>query len=167
MDKKRFEVFFDEIESYRNTVMHGRTLIKSQELILEGILMDLKTLKTIYHNKNEMKEDFFIRITKISDNLGNIWEKGSMFNPKPILRVGDEYEILVEAFDPKGREISYTFMIDKAMTKNTQKENRFNYVLTNESIAQTETIFVIVSTPESEYKNEDSKGIDLTVLPKK
>lgn len=167
LDKKRFDVFFDEIESYRNTVMHGRNLLKSQKLILEGILMDLKTLKTVYHNKNEMKEDYFIRITKVSDNLGNIWEKGKYNNPKPILRAGDVYEIFVEAFDPKGREINYKFMVDKAMQDIVQKENRLIYTLTSDSIGQRETIFAIAFTQDSEYKNEDQVGIDITVLPTK
>jgi hypothetical protein len=106
LNKKRFEVFFEELENYRNSAMHGRSLTKSQNLILEGILLDQKNLKTIYHNKNKMKEDYFIQITKVSDNIGNIWSETGKSN-KPILRVDDEYELLVEATDPLDREIIY------------------------------------------------------------
>jgi hypothetical protein len=105
-DKKRFEVFFPELENFRNTISHGRNLTLSQESLLKGIVLDLKNQITVFHNKNEMKEDFFIRITKINDNLGNIWEQGGN-SPAPILRVGDEYELLIEANDPKGRNIKY------------------------------------------------------------
>src|SRR5659263_238113 len=41
-NKKRFEVFFSEIERCRNTIAHGRNLISSQELLLSGITSDLK-----------------------------------------------------------------------------------------------------------------------------
>jgi hypothetical protein len=165
LNKKRFEVFFEELENYRNSVMHGRSLTKSQNLILEGILLDQKNLKTIYHNKNEMKEDYFIRITKVSDNLGNIWDD-SMNSNNPILRVGDEYELLIEATDPLDREIIYEVYLLNNLPKTVQKENRFNISITKEFICRSGRILIRVSTPDSEYKNDALLGIDLTVLPK-
>lgn len=87
LNKKRFEIFFNEVESCRNSLSHGRKLIISQELICKGILKDLKNSITIYHNKNEMKEDFFIEIIRITDNIGNLWDKNNYSN-RPILRVG-------------------------------------------------------------------------------
>lgn len=163
-DKKRFEVFFSELENYRNTISHGRNLTLSQETLLKGILLDLKNQITIFHNKNEMKEDFFIRITKINDNLGNIWEKGNK-SGHPILRVGDDYELLVEANDPKGRKIKYKiFTLGNFQME--QESNRFNFKITNSLVESHVTLYVTVSTPESEYKNEAAEMITLTILPK-
>lgn len=165
LNKKRFEVFFEELENYRNSVMHGRSLTKSQNLILEGILLDQKNLKTIYHNKNKMKEDYFIQITKVSDNIGNIWSKTGNSN-KPLLRVDDEYELLVEATDPLDREIIYELHFFNKIPSIKQKENRFNIRIGKEFICKSERLLLRVSTPDSEYKNEDIAGIDITVLPK-
>lgn len=165
LNKKRFEVFFEELENYRNSVMHGRSLTKSQNLILEGILLDQKNLKTIYHNKNKMKDDYFIQITKVSDNIGNIWSETGKSN-KPILRVDDEYELLVEATDPLDREIIYELFFFNKIPSMKQKENRFNIRICKEFICKSERLLLRVSTPDSEYKNEGVTGIDITVLPK-
>jgi hypothetical protein len=164
LNKKRFETFFDEIENFRNTVMHGRTLTKSQNLILEGILLDTKNLKTIYHNKNEMKDDFFIRIDRITDNLGNMWNDKE-FPDYPMLRVGDEYEILVEATDPKGREIEYEIYSSGALNM-IQKENRFNFTIEQNMVDKHRSILISAKTPNADYKNVALFSISITVLPK-
>lgn len=163
-NKKRFEIFFKELENYRNTISHGRNLTTSQNLLLEGILIDLKNTITIYHNKNEMKEDYFIRIIKINDNLGNIWDSDLKVT-EPILRVGDQYELVIEANDPKDREIEYKiFTLGKLSI--TQKSNRFNIKVENNLVGQNTTLYISAYTPNTEYKNEASEMISITVLPK-
>ncbi|QXP55185.1 hypothetical protein H0I25_14000 [Cellulophaga sp. HaHa_2_95] len=166
-EKKRFSVFFKEIEQYRNTVAHGRKLIKSQEDLLSGILMDLKNSITQYHNRNEKMDDYFIEIIKVSDNIGSSWGE-SIFSKskKPTIRVGDEYELLVEANDPKDREIEYKLFHFTGKLKINQKSNRFNFTIDESLIGQNIMILVTAYTPDSEYKNESSMKINLTVLPK-
>lgn len=162
-ERKRFDVFFSEVESFRNTVAHGRTLTLSQENLLLGITSDLKNLTTIYHNKNDMKDDFFIRIITISDNFGN-----NLINqpsPYPVLRVGDDYEIIFEANDPKGREIEYELYYSTGLNI-VQKSNRFNFTITKNLIGAAISITAYARTPNSEYTNQDLKWIILTVLPK-
>lgn len=166
-NKKRFEIFFDEVEHFRNTVAHGRNLTLSQEYLLKGIFFDLKNLITIYHNRNEMKEDYFIELIQISDNLGNTWKKYDS-NPKPILRVGDEYELTIEANDPKGRTIQYEIFTcaSPCKLKMIQDTNRFNFTISNDMIGKSSFFYVRVETPDSEYKNTDGIEISLTILPK-
>ncbi|MDB5202790.1 MAG: hypothetical protein JWQ27_2199 [Ferruginibacter sp.] len=162
-DKKRFEVFYSELENYRNTIAHGRNLTLSQENLLKGIVLDLKNQITIYHNKNEMKEDFFIRIIKINDNLGNIWDS-ILANPNPTLRVGDDYELTIEANDPKGRKMAYK-IFTLGNFRIEQNSNRFNFKISNSLVGKNATLYVTAFTPESEYKNEAIIMIGLTVLP--
>jgi hypothetical protein len=165
LNKKRFEIFFDEVERYRNSIAHGRPLLKSQLLILEGILQDQKNLRAIYHNKNEMKDDYFIRINKVSDNLGNSWTSSIQVNKTP-LRVGDTYELLIEAVDPKNREIEYEVSFTSSGHRIVQNDNRFNIEITPNLIAQTTMLFISVRTPNAEYKNENAFQIVCTILPK-
>ena len=163
-NKKRFEIFFEEVERYRNSIAHGRSLLKSQLLLLEGILYDQKNLRAMYHNKNEMKNDYFIRLNKVSDNLGNIWLDDLSFN-HPVLRVGDQYEILIEATDPKDREIEYE-VYSEDVVNIIQKENRFNFTIEENFIDDHRTILISVKTPSSEYKNRALLSYSITVLPK-
>jgi hypothetical protein len=164
-NKKRFEIFFEEIEKLRNSVAHGRSLLKSQELLLQGILEDHKNLRTIYHNKNEMKDDYFIRINKVSDNLGNIWTTSINVNDK-LIRVDDTYEILVEAIDPKNREIEYEIIFMSGSFSIVQKENRFNFTIPKELINEKIMLMIYARTPNAEYKNETHFQILHTILPK-
>ncbi len=164
-NKKRFEIFFAEVENFRNTIAHGRNLISGQEFLLKGILSDLKNLITLYHNKNEMKEDFFVEIIKITDNLGNIWDR-QLKTPNPILRVGDEYELIIEANDPKERRIEYEIFTMSGTLKITQDFNRFNFIIENKLVSRLVSLYIVVRTPDSEYKNDALEVISLTILPK-
>ncbi|WP_159523929.1 hypothetical protein [Sunxiuqinia indica] len=163
-NKKRFEIFHDEIENFRNSVAHGRNLTLSQEYLLKGITSDLKNQITIYHNKNEMKDDFFIEIIRITDNLGNTWSD-SISRPKPILRVGDNYELTIEANDPKDRKISYKLYSYNKFNM-VQESNRFNFEITNDLVGKSVHFQATVETPDSSYENYDMMELSFIILPK-
>jgi hypothetical protein len=163
-NKKRFEIFFKEVENYRNTVSHGRSLTLGQENLLNGILSDLKNLITIHHNRNEMNDDYFIRITQVNDNLGNVWD--DIINQiKPILRVGDDYEIIIEANDPKDRKIEYCINTIMNELRIVQNSNRFNFKIENKIVGENVSLLVSAYTPDSNYENKAYFRIPLTILP--
>jgi hypothetical protein len=163
-DKKRFEVLFDEIEKIRNTIAHGRDILISQEHLLKGILLDLKNQITIYHNKNQMKDDFFIQIQRVTDSLGNIWENNKVTNNNPVLRVGDVYEIIIEAYDPKNRKIEYALStLDGFIIESDA--NRINFTITKELINKRQIFIVSAKTINTDYNNEDSLYFIVIILP--
>lgn len=162
-DKKRFEVFFSEIESFRNTIAHGRNITFSQEFLLKGILSDLKNSITIYHNKNQMKDDYFIEIIRICDNLGNVWDSKSTPRDTTV-RVGDEYELIVEANDPKNRRIEYEMFLSADFRK-IQNSNRFNFTIEKRFIGRAVQFLVFARTPDSEYNNIASMALYVSILP--
>lgn len=163
-NKKRFDVFFSEVERFRNTIAHGRHLTSSQESLLQGIVTDLKNQITIHHNRNEMKEDYFIQIIRVSDNFGHIWEEYVTY-PKAIFRVDDEIEFFIEANDPKRRTIHYTVYASNKLNLELES-NRFILKLDNTFVGQLFLFDIIAFTPESEYKNESNISAGITVLPK-
>jgi len=164
-NKQRFEVFFAEIERFRDTLAHGRNLTTGQEHLLKGITSDLKNLITYYRNKNENKDDYFIRILKVTDNFGN--DLKTIFLPLPVLRVGDEYEVIIEANDPKGRKIEYevSTWLDKSHLQIIQYSNKFTFTISEAFIGTSFMLHISARTPDSEYKNEDSLFPQFTVLP--
>lgn len=109
-----------------------------------------------------MKEDHFVRINTISDNLGNSWPG----NPKkPVLRVGDYYELSIDAVDPKDREIEYQLTTYKGIFIRFQKSNRFSFKIDHSFIGKDTSLIIQVRTPNSEYENKDGNVIKATVLP--
>jgi hypothetical protein len=164
-DKKRFEIFFDEVEKFRNTEAHGRELLTYQKNLLNGIVNDLKTQLIIYHNKNMNTDDYFIKLLKVSDSLGSSWEYGESahkFTSKT-LRVGDTIEFIIEAFDPKGREIEYELYTKGFKLKS--KENSLQIKITNEMVGKQSGIDITVETINSEYKNSELCEFIYTILP--
>lgn len=169
-EQSKFKVLHKMIETYRNTLSHGRSIFTFQENLIIGITGDLKTAVTIYHNKNMSKEDYFIRILKLSDNLGNSWESSTgmslgMFTDH-ILRVGDELELIVEAFDPKGRKITYSLQEESyGITSQSNDSGIFRIKITSKMIAESWLFKVRAETQESEYKNYESLNVGYTILP--
>jgi hypothetical protein len=166
-DKKRFEVFNSEVENMRNTVAHGREILTFQKKMLEGIVGDLKNQLILNHAKNMDPNDFFLKILRISDNLGNIWESSNYFDTvltNKIIRVGEELEFIVDAFDPKGREFEYRvqYINDWFITQNS---NRIIVKIVPEMISKSCSIRICVTTRELGYKNEQSVYFNYTVLP--
>lgn len=165
-DKKRFLVFFNEVEQFKKIINNGKDLIKSQENLLSGIVMDLKNTITIYNNKNNSVDDYFIAITKISDNLGTSWTNSNQENQqKPVLKVGDEYELLVEANDPKDRKIEYQLSHFTGKLRINQDSKRFNFKIEKEFVGQNTMLIIKAFTKDADYVNESILKIYLTVLP--
>lgn len=165
-DKKRFQVFFNEVLHFKKVIDGGQSLIQSQENLLSGILIDLKNAITIYNNKENLVDDYFISIQKISDNLGTSWTKYNVAEQKkPILKVGDTYELLIKANDPKDRKIEYQVAHFTGKLRIKQDSNRFNFKIEKEFIGQNTMLIVKAFTAESDYVNESILKIYLTVLP--
>lgn len=166
-DKKRFLVFFKEMEQFRNTIAHGRPLILGQENLMKGIAMDLQNSLTIYNNRIKMKDDYFIEIGTIRDNLGNSWGKSIFKKNKtiPVLKVGDFYEINIEANDPKDRKIQYLISTIDGQFRMEQETSRFSFRIEKSFIGKSTWIFVKVSTSDSDYNNYDSSKFNISVFP--
>jgi hypothetical protein len=169
-DKKKFFALFSIMDTFRNTIAHGRSLFSYQEKLVEGITGDLQATLVKYHNKNMSIDDYFIKILKMSDDLGHTWEAESGFEIAMItnytLRVGDRIEIKIEAFDPKGREIEYKlrheFNFKEQLINNS---GVFNLEITSKMIKRTAVFYVTARTEEEQYSNEKSMLIHYTVLP--
>lgn len=167
LKKKIFEANFDQIESLRNSVSHGRKLFSFQEHLITGITGDLKSNLVKYCNKKMNADDYFIRILNISDSLGNQWGIDSLNNTllvaKGILRVSDQVELFIEASDPKNREI--TFELISSQFHYTQNNGQFKFIVTKEMIGQRFNLKVKVYTENSDYENKVQKDMLYTVLP--
>ena len=167
IDKKRFEAFHSEIEKYRNNIAHGREILVFQENILNGIIGDLKNQIILYHSKNLDPDDFFLKILKASDSLGNKWESSQIMQSiltGSILRVGDKIDFFVDAFDPKGRELEYSVLyIDDWFI--SQGSNRITVNIVPKMISKNCRIQIQVSTKNSGYQNSESVSFFYTVIP--
>lgn len=165
-NKERFLVFFNEVNQYQNLMNLGKALTKSQEEMLSGILADLKNNYSIFTNKKNQRNKHFVVINSISDNIGTTWEpQQHKTTTKPVLTVGDSYELLIDANDPKDRDIEYELYHFAGKLRIKQNSNRFNFKITEDLIGLTTILVVKATTPSSKYINEFILKIQITVLP--
>lgn len=168
VDKKRFEILHGEVELFRNTLAHGRPLLSFQLSLLSGIVGDLKNQVLKYHSKNMSVDDYFIKILKVSDNLGNIWEEGELKKKwiEQTLRVGDTLEFVVDSFDPKGQDVGYSILHNY---RNIQPQNivanRISIILDKSMISKSTQLTIMANTKNSEYENDDAVSFIYSVLP--
>lgn len=166
--KKRFEVFFEELEKFRNSLAHGRELLTYQHNLIDGIIGDLKTQLVIYRSKNEKVNDYYIQILKISDNYGNTWNHTDRLASiglvtDLLVRVGDSLEFIVDAYDPKGRTIKY-FLSVGGFESNRQESNVLVLKVT-ESMVRRRVLIQIFALVESDYQNNDFVEFVYSALP--
>jgi hypothetical protein len=171
-DKKKFSALFSIMDTFRNTLAHGRSLFTYQEKLIEGITGELQSSIIKFHNQNMSIDDYFIKIMKISDVIGHTWEVGTGSSLAMLteytLRVGDKVEIRIDAYDPKGREIEYELSHDigsKSKTKIINNDGVFLLEITKDMISPNAPFQISVRTEEEDYKNEKSLTIFYTVLP--
>ena len=98
-----------------------------------------------------------------SFSLQDIYETQNGQNP--VLKVGDEYELLVEANDPKDRKISYQLFHFTGKLRINQDKNRFQFKVDESLIGQNNMLVIKAYTEDTDYKNESILKIYITVLP--
>jgi hypothetical protein len=112
-------------------------------------------------------DDYFIRILKLFDSLGNQWGIENLDNTlliaKGILRVNDQIEIFIEAYDPKNRVITFEF--GSGQSYKSQDNGKFELTVTKQMIGRPSYFWVKVHTKDSDYENILRKDLLYTVLP--
>lgn len=168
-EKKRFEIYFDEISALRNSYAHGRDLFPHQLQFINYIVEDIKSKIVVHHNKSMSTNDYFIKVLKVSDNYGGNWSTTTEMlsvRSETILRVGDQLTLLVDAYDPKGRTITYKLRAIKDKSSSiTSTQNCLTISVTKEMVAKNSLVQLIVSTEEEAYENRATFSILYTILP--
>ncbi|WP_432504295.1 hypothetical protein [Kineococcus arenarius] len=110
-DKKKFEVYLDKLESFRNAPAHGRELLPFERLLVQGITGEIRNIVTLYRSSMDPSGNYYPAIESVRDSLGN------EFIPQPHhmgvhtgarLEVGQVIEFHCKAWDPQGRELHWT-----------------------------------------------------------
>ena len=106
---KRFDVYLDTLEIYRNPEAHRRALLPYQKSLIEGISGDIRTSITLYKSQQAPENEFFPRIEYVRDSLGNVaTSDDKIVITNRMLRPGDEITFMVEAWDPYGEPLEYS-----------------------------------------------------------
>jgi len=113
--QKTMEIFLEELGKYRNMDAHQRELLPYQKSLVIGISEEIRNKIIRFRSMKEEKssDDYFPRIERIADNLGNVWTPKKkragieVLNTNCILSVGDTLTFQISATDPYGESLMY------------------------------------------------------------
>lgn len=111
MEKKRFDVYMDRVEDFRNVPMHSRELLPFEERLLEGIAGEIRNLVTIYRSQLAPDGKHYPVVESIVDSFGTAAEIRSSWphvDTGVRLQVGDEVTFQCRAWDPQDRELTWS-----------------------------------------------------------
>ncbi|SMO95841.1 Swt1 family HEPN domain-containing protein [Fodinibius sediminis] len=171
---KTMEVFLNELEKYRNPEAHRRELLSHQKHLVVGICEEIRNKIVRYRSMKEEKtsDDFYPRIEKVSDNLGNIWTPDAnttRINTECKLQVGDKLTFLVAATDPLGDEIEYRLREFAGNTfQEWTNENEFELIIEKSHVGRNLSLQIQIRSPrdfKAHYNHDDSIQFVYEVLP--
>lgn len=107
-NKKRFDVYMDRIEAFRNAPMHSRELLPFERELLSGIVGEMRNLTTIFRSQQAPDRTHYPVVESIVDSFGNEMRKDwPQTNTELRLSVGDTVEFSCRGWDAQDRELRW------------------------------------------------------------
>lgn len=110
-DKKRFDVYFARLESFRNAPAHSRELLPFERSLVEGISGEIRNVVTLYRSTMDSAGQYYPIIESIRDNFGNEYvagqhEFGTVFTGTRLV-VGQVVEFNCKGWEPQSRSLTW------------------------------------------------------------
>jgi hypothetical protein len=113
-DRKRFDVYMDRIEDFRNVPMHSRELLPFERELLSGIAGELRNMVTIYRSQQGPDLNHYPVLDSLTDSFGNEHDPGSVTNITGLrLQVGQVVEFRCRGWDAQNRELTWTLQSEQ------------------------------------------------------
>lgn len=141
-DQKRFSVYMDRLEDFRNAPMHSRTLLPFERDLLSGIAGELRNSLTLWRSQKAQDMTWYPTVESITNSLGNDLgsSSGNIIVPTR-LQVGDVLTFRCVGMDPQDRQLVWTLKVyaGVAPTLDTAAgpEVTLTWTVTEEHVAET------------------------------
>ncbi len=112
--KAHYEPFLLRLEGLRNAPCHGRTLLRHERALVEGIAGDIRNRVTIYRSSMDETQKHYPVIESVVDSFGNKIEGGEapvlwrQVHTDLVLAVGEKVHFECRGRDAQDRELIWT-----------------------------------------------------------
>ncbi|MBV9870949.1 MAG: hypothetical protein JO214_10045 [Frankiaceae bacterium] len=116
-DRKRFDVYMDRVEDFRNAPMHSRTLLPFEVALLTGIVGEIRNEVTLYYSGRGPDMKHYPTVESIVDSFGNTAAiksdaGGDGMTPTGLrLHVGQVVTFVGSGWDPHNRPLTWELLI--------------------------------------------------------
>ena len=113
VDYNTMDVWLEALRTVRNQEAHGREILEHQKYMALGAAGEIRTRLIRYRSKMETAEDYFPRIERVNDDIGNVWTTGQekVVKTYAVLRSGDLITFTITASDPHGATLEYCIVL--------------------------------------------------------
>ena len=172
---KTMEVWLHELGGLRDADAHRRELLPHQKHRVLGIAGEIRTRLIRYRSKMETPDDYFPRLERVNDDLGNIWipEKARVLRTNSVLREGDIVTFTIVGSDPQGSPLLYNVLTPLRDLMGWSEEKVISLEITNSEIMRECSVTVYIkSTTGKHHANpipswDDKVSFVYDVLPRK
>jgi len=168
---RRFEIFLDELQRFRDPDAHRRELLPHQKYLIIGIAGEIRNSIVRYRSKMETSEDYYPRFETVRDSLGNVFVpngESRMLVTGLRLRAGDRIELVATATDPLGDPLEYAVRKLGSSQFVWQKNGTFSMIFDENDVRKKFDVQIAVRSPRkfhafTEY--DDLVGFRYELLP--
>lgn len=159
-DRKRTEVYFNQVEDVRNSIAHSRTLMTFERDLLSGVAGQIRAQVSRFRSDVDQSTLYYPLIEQIHDSLGNGErdDEGVSYQ-KPVARfdVGEVVTFTASAFAADGNEVIWKL----------QKTSPSRYLSTEQmEVARGDSVEFTYRFTEADVKEHIFFGIAITTTSK-
>lgn len=112
VEKKRFDVYMDRVEDFRNAPMHSRELLPFEKSLLSGMVGEIRNLATLYRSQQAPDRKYYPVVESIVDSFGHEMNLGNLATSTGIrLKVNDQVEFSCRAWDAQDRMLKWRLIV--------------------------------------------------------
>ncbi|WP_280880403.1 hypothetical protein [Streptomyces pseudovenezuelae] len=117
LERKRFDIYMDRIEDFRNVPMHSRDLLPFERDLLSGIAGELRNVVTIYRSQRGPDLNHYPVVDSLVDSFGNEFNESGAHFTNLRLQVGQVVDFHCRGWDAQDRDLNW-----KLLTRNFRGE---------------------------------------------
>lgn len=152
-DLARFQVWMEALMEARVAVMHSRILHEHEEHLILGATGYLRNLITLSRTTRDPNDQYFARIERVIDSLGNIATTDTAAMHDGVLHPGDVITFECLGWDPEGTEMVWYYCtgFGAIQLEHRIDGSRLTWTVTDRDIAAEATPLYILLAAQRPY----------------
>jgi hypothetical protein len=166
VERKRFDIYMDRIEDFRNVPMHSRDLLPFERDLLSGIAGELRNIVTIYRSSKGPDMNHYPVADSLVDSFGNEIDSdnGVCFTGLR-LQIGQVVEFHCRGWDAQSRDLTWTLSsrtLQGAVDSATGDTVTLRWVVGEESVGEDSAVVIEMKSSGTYHRHGGRDGWDFT-----
>jgi hypothetical protein len=151
IEKKRFDIYMDRVEDFRNAPMHSRELLPFERDLLSGIVGEVRNLSTLFRSQQGPDRKHYPVVESIVDSFGievDLTPNSLGTLTKIRVQVGDKVQFACRAWDAQDRQLTWSIVkgLGRKIDEATGNSVTLEWAVTEEYVGELSGIEIEMSS---------------------